>query len=139
MPLALIILAAFLILTGIKGNYAAVGTQFENDVMGSGGFLEFFIGIVGIAAFFRLIDMPNAGKVFLILVLLAYFLENQSVLTSLESLGASMGSTTTTGASTGSAGTNASTTSATALPGATAPSSVGTIFAPTSGPGSSGQ
>lgn len=93
MPLALVTLAAFLILVGIKGNYAQVGSQFQQDVMGQGGYFQFLAGILGIAIFFRLIGMPNAGRVFLILVILVYLMQNKNVLSALENLSASSGST----------------------------------------------
>lgn len=87
MPLALVVIAWILIMTGINGNYAALGQQFNNDVLGQGGFFNFLVGIVGIAVFFRVVDMPNAGRVFIGLVILAYLLQNANVLTSLESVG----------------------------------------------------
>src|SRR5271166_6466535 len=93
MPLALVILAAFLIMTGITGNYAKVGAQFQSDVMGQGGFISFMEGIIGIAIFFRVIGMPNAGRVFLILVIGVYLLSNQGVLTALQTAVNSTGST----------------------------------------------
>ncbi len=90
MPLALALLAWVLVMTGIRGNYADVGKQFEDDVVGnppaaSGSFLGFVIGITGIAVFFRLIGAPEAGKVFLGLVLLVFLMQNASVFTALSS------------------------------------------------------
>lgn len=87
-------------MTAINGEYANVGAAFEQDVMGNGqggGFLSFIVGIVGIAAFFRLIGMPNAGKVFIVLVILAYLLKNANVLTALESIGAPAAQASTNG------------------------------------------
>lgn len=129
MPLALVILAALLIMVGVKGNYAQVGQQFQQDVLGQGGYFRFVAGLIGIAVFFRLIGMPNAGKVFIILVLAAYLMENSNVLTSLQSAigGGSSAGTTSTG-------------SPTQLAGATTASPIGTVFAPgTSGPGNAPQ
>lgn len=88
MPLALIVVAWILIMTGIRGDYAALGQSFSTDVMSKGGFFNFGVGIVGIAAFFRLIGLPNAGRAFLILVIVAYLLQNQNVLTALEQVAA---------------------------------------------------
>jgi len=88
MPLALIVLAAFLIMTGITGQYAQVGQQFNDDVIGQGGqggFLSYLEGIIGISIFFRIIGMPNAGRIFLILVIVAYLIANQGVLAALQS------------------------------------------------------
>lgn len=89
MPLALITIAALLIMTGINGNYQAVGKQFEQDVMGGGqggGFVSFMVGIIGIATFFRVIGMPNAGKVFISLVIIVFLLKNANLLTAIENL-----------------------------------------------------
>lgn len=100
MPLALIAIAWLIIMTGINGNYTAVGTAFEQDVLNNGqggGFLSFLAGIVGIAVFFRVIDMPNAGRVFLVLVILVFVMRNAGVLTALENIG---GAPTTAAAST---------------------------------------
>lgn len=103
MPIALLALGALLVMTAINGEYANVGAAFEQDVMGNGqggGFLSFIVGIVGIvgiAAFFRLIGMPNAGKVFIVLVILAYLLKNANVLTALESIGAPAAQASTNG------------------------------------------
>jgi hypothetical protein len=91
MPLALLVIGALLIMTGIKGGSApaAVGAAFDQDVMGPSGFLNFLIGLIGIAVFFRLIDMPNAGRFFLILVLLVFLAQNANVLTALQNVTAS--------------------------------------------------
>src|SRR5271165_7252933 len=88
MPLALIVAAWILVMTGIRGNYTDLGKQFQSDVMSQGGFFNFLVGIIGIAIFFRLIGMPNAGRAFLILVILAFLLQNANVLTTLESIAA---------------------------------------------------
>ena len=87
MPLALIFVAAMLIIIGIRGNYAAVGAQAEADIIDpKTGYIQFLIGIIGIGAFFRLIGMPNAGKVFLGLVLLAWIMQNKNVITALQNV-----------------------------------------------------
>jgi hypothetical protein len=90
MPLALVAFAWLAVMTGINGNYAQVGQQFESDVLNNGqggGFLAFMSVLLGIAIFFRLIGLPNAGRVFLILVLVVFLLENANVLTALQNLG----------------------------------------------------
>ena len=88
MPLALVALAAMLFIIGVTGNYDKAGALVEDDVMGTPGpgFLQFMIGIIGIGAFFRLIGMPNAGRVFLILVILVYLMKNSNVITALENV-----------------------------------------------------
>ncbi len=116
MPLALIAIAIMLFIAGVTGNYAQVGTQFQNDVMGAdgkGSFLQFMIGIIGIGAFFRLIGMPNAGRFFLVLVLIVYLMKNSNAITALENV---TSGTPATG--TGTSPATAATPSAAASPGA---------------------
>src|SRR5271166_4411949 len=104
MPLALVALAAMLFIIGVTGNYDKAGALVEDDVMGTPGpgFLQFMIGIIGIGAFFRLIGMPNAGRVFLILVILVYLMKNTNAITALENVTAAASTGSGTGSSTGS-------------------------------------
>jgi hypothetical protein len=118
MPLALVIIGGFLVLTGIEGNYPDVGAAFNQDVLGQGqtggGFFQFLVGILGIAVFFRLIGMPNAGRIFLVLVLLVYIMENPKVISALESVGPGGSATTgTTGGAAASPGSGAAASSGT--------------------------
>ena len=91
MPLLLIVIGSLLIITGVNGQYAALGANFEQDVLGQGqtggGFLNFMVGLTGLAVVFRLLDMPTAGKIFITLVLIVFIMENQGVLTALENIG----------------------------------------------------
>jgi hypothetical protein len=104
MPIALVAAAWLLVMTGINGDESAVGQQFETDVFGSGGsggFLNFLAGILGIAIFFRVIGMPTVGRAFLILALIVFILQNPNVLTAFENIGSSTStSTTASGSST---------------------------------------
>jgi hypothetical protein len=88
MPLALLAIGALLVLIGLTGKESQLGDAFNQDVMGQGGFLQFAIGLAGIAIFFRLLGMPNAGRFFLVLVLLVFLLQNSNVLTMLENVAA---------------------------------------------------
>lgn len=100
MPIALAALAWLLVMTGINGNYSAVGSQFETDVFNngkSGGFINFMAGILGIAIFFRVIGLPTVGRAFLILALLVFILQNPNVLTALESIGGGSSTPTASG------------------------------------------
>lgn len=105
MPLAFLAIAWLTLMTGINGNYTAVGQQMQADFP---GFVGFLAGLIGIALFFRLIDMPNAGRVFLILVLVVYLMEHAGVLTALESLGANAANATATSANSGSSAATSS-------------------------------
>lgn len=100
MPLALAIAAILLVLTAIKGNYAAVGAQFNSTFFGSSttstgpngtstttatqGFLLWFGSILGIAVIFRIIQAPKAGELFIALLILVYFLQNNGILSNIE-------------------------------------------------------
>lgn len=112
MPLFLAIVAIFVILTAIKGNYQAVGQQAQQTFFGSNGqsgFLVWFGSLLGLALVFRVINAPKAGELFIALLILVYFLQNQGVLATLESTVQSAGAASTTGASTtGSTPTGAS-------------------------------
>lgn len=102
MPIAFLAVAWLLVMTGIRGDYKDVGAAFSQDVIGAngqGGFIQFGAGLIGIAVFFRLIGAPNAGKVFLGLVILVFMIQNPNILTALQSIGST---------STASAGTQAS-------------------------------
>src|SRR5208282_5097297 len=99
MPLALVALAAILFIIGVTGNYATAGALVEDDVLGNPGpgFLQFMIGIIGIGAFFRLIGMPNAGRVFLVLVILVYLMKNTNTITALENVAAGSSASASSG------------------------------------------
>lgn len=89
MPLALFLAACLFIAVAIKGNYPQAGALFQQTFFstngGNKGFFVWFASILGIAIIFRIIDAPRAGKAFLALLLVVYFMQNQGVLTSLES------------------------------------------------------
>src|SRR5271170_6612238 len=118
MPLVALALAWLTLMVGINGNYKQVAAQMQADLP---GFFSLMVGILGIAAFFRLIDMPNAGRVFLVLVLIVYLMSNTQVLTSLENIGATStaatpaASTASTGVATTAAATASGTGDATPL------------------------
>lgn len=85
MPLALGIIAILLIATAFKGNYKAVGAQFQETFFGSGtgtGFLTWAASIIGLSIIFRAIQAPKAGELFLTLIILVYFLTHNTLLTS---------------------------------------------------------
>lgn len=106
MPLALIIIAALLILTAIKGNYAAVGAEFNTTFFGQGsqsGFLVWFGSILGLAVLFRVIQAPKAGELFIALLILVYFLQNNSVLTTIENAIQAQGASSSNATSPGGA------------------------------------
>jgi len=128
MPLAFVALAWLLVMTGVNGNYADLSAAFKQDVSGAGGqggFLAFGAGVIGIAVFFRLIGMPNAGKVFLFLVILVFVIENNSaILPALESIGGGSTAPATSGSSPGATGTPSTTATGSGAPstsGATTP------------------
>lgn len=112
MPIALVAAAWLLIMTGINGNEAAVGSEFQKDVFGSGGsggFFNFAAGILGIAIFFRVIGLPTVGRTFLVLVLLVFILQNENVLTVLENIGGASTAANTPAATPTVAGNSATT------------------------------
>ena len=127
MALALVAIAWLLVMTGINGNYTAVGNQMQADFP---GFVNYLAGIIGIAVFFRLIDMPNAGRVFLILVLVAFLMQNTNVLTQLEAV---TGSTSANASANATSATSANAAAATSATGNATP-----LTTPAPGTGSGG-
>lgn len=103
MPLALAILGVLVLVTAVKGNYAAVGQEFNTTFFGSGsgsGFLVWFGSVLGIAILFRLIQAPKAGEMFIALLIIVYFLQHDNILSTIETSIQSAGATgTTTGSS----------------------------------------
>jgi hypothetical protein len=102
MPLALGIIALLIFVTAVKGNYAAVGAQFnETFITGSGqspGFGTWAGSIIGLAIIFRAIQAPKAGELFIAIVILVYFLKNNNLLGSISgALSGAAGSTGQTG------------------------------------------
>lgn len=113
MPLFLAIIGILAVITAIKGNASAVGTQFNTTFFGSTsqtGFIVWFGSILGIALIFRIIQAPKAGELFIALLILVYFLDNNGVLgnieTSLQSVNASSSSSGSSSSSTTNAGQN---------------------------------
>jgi hypothetical protein len=72
MPLALLVIGALAIITGIKGNQAQVLGQFESDLTGSGGFIYWIAAIVVFAIFGRVAGLSSAAKMFIALILVVY-------------------------------------------------------------------
>jgi Flp pilus assembly pilin Flp len=93
MPLALIVLGTLAALTALKGNYDKVGEAFQKDVIE--GFLPMGLGLVGLGVVFSVIGAPNAGRVFISLVLIAYFLTNSTAIKAIEEQVSSLSSTST--------------------------------------------
>jgi hypothetical protein len=87
MALALIIIGMVLGMAAINGTIAdnpktgapGLGTQINRDLFGQngqGGFLEWLLAIAVIAAIFKMVDLPGAGKLFVALVIVAYVIKN---------------------------------------------------------------
>ena len=129
MPVFLILIAVLLIVVGIKGNYPALGAQFDQTFFpngsASGGFFTWFGSIFALAVIFRLIQAPKAGELFIGLLILVYFLQHNNVLTAIEN---AIG----TGAASGSA--SASTSITPAVPGTPGTASTGTAASVTIAP-----
>lgn len=84
MPLALLVIGFLAIITAIKGNYSDVATQFETDLVGSGGFIYWIaaIAVVGIIA--RIFDLPDTGKVFIALLVFVFVLSQNGLWTNAQ-------------------------------------------------------
>ena len=87
MPLALFLAAIMFGIIAVRGNYAEAGNLFNKTFFGAGsgsGFLKWFGSMVAIAVIFRIIQAPKAGELFLTLLLIVYFLQNQGVIQAIE-------------------------------------------------------
>lgn len=87
MPLALGFIALLLFVVAIKGNYDEAGKLFNQTFFKYGespGFLLWAGSIFGLSIIFRLIGAPNAGRAFIGLLVLVYFLTHNNVLQQLN-------------------------------------------------------
>ncbi len=88
MPVFLLVIAGLLFVVAIKGNYSALGAQFDQTFFpngsANGGFFTWFGSIFALAVIFRLIQAPKAGELFIGLLILVYFLQHNNVLTAIE-------------------------------------------------------
>lgn len=95
MPFALLFIGMILIITGFQNTYSAFGQQVQKDFTGSGSFIYWLaaIGIVGALGYIK--DLQGFSRVFMLLIVVALFLEpgNNSLFANLKS-GLSAGSTT---------------------------------------------
>lgn len=95
MPFALLFIGMILIITGFQNTYSAFGQQVQKDFSGSGSFVYWLaaIGIVGALGYIK--DLQGFSRVFMLLIIVALFLEpgNNSLFANLKS-GLSAGSTT---------------------------------------------
>jgi hypothetical protein len=136
MPLALLLIGAFLGLLAINGKYADALTLIGNSAKkapgGSVSLLEAFAGIILVAALFRAVELPRAGEAFLVLLVVVFLtIEGDRFLTKFESAAAGIGS----GSASASSGSGA--TSGGASPAAPSGGSIYPNAAPATG-GSSG-
>ena len=82
MGLTLIIIGAILIMAAINDKVGDLGTLVKNDFFGANGaygFLVWAAAILAIAALLGILEMPEAGKMLILLVMLAYLLGNANI------------------------------------------------------------
>jgi type III secretory pathway component EscV len=83
-PVALLALAIIFVVTAIKGNQNDVATQFNSDITGSGGFFVWVGALLLIAVGGRLLGVPKAGKVLIILIIAVYVISQNGVFSKLS-------------------------------------------------------
>lgn len=99
MPVALIVIGLILGMAAVNDQIPALGKLVKSDLFGSKagdyGFLVWAAAIIVVAAVMRVLNLPEAGKMLVILVVLAYLLGNgnipQQILTAIESAGSVTG------------------------------------------------
>lgn len=88
MPLVLLILAAMVIVVGLKGNFSAVAHQLDVDLLGEpsangtpagASFLLWIGAILFIAVVGKILNIPTASKLFMVLILCVYLVSNAGV------------------------------------------------------------
>ena len=83
MPIALILLGIVIASATVNDQLGALGTQAKTDLFGvSGGkvgFIEWAAAILVVGALFRAVDLPDAGKALVALIILAFLLGNTGV------------------------------------------------------------
>jgi hypothetical protein len=99
MPAALIIIGLVLGMAAVNDKIGDLGTLIKSDFFGSKqgdyGFIVWAAAIIIVAAVLRVLDLPEAGKLLIVLIVLAYLLGNanipQQILTAIESAGSVTG------------------------------------------------
>jgi hypothetical protein len=84
MPLALLFIGLLLVIVAIKGNYSAVFSQLETDLTGSGNFLVWIFAIMFVAIAGKILELPQAAKLFVTLILVVYVVSNVGIFTKAE-------------------------------------------------------
>ena len=82
MGLALVIIGAIIIMAAINDQIGALGSLVKEDFFGTDGtygFLVWAAAILAIGAVLGMLDLPEAGKVLIILVVIAYLLGNANI------------------------------------------------------------
>jgi hypothetical protein len=104
MPVFIFFVAAIFGLAAINGKVGTLFTQAKADLFGTGqsyGFIVWAAAILVVAAVFKAIDLGDAGKVFIALLIIAFLLGTPDVVNSLEQQLKPGASSTTTPATTG--------------------------------------
>lgn len=86
--LSTLIIGILLFITFMKGNYAAVFGQINQDLFGSGsgsGFLVWAAAILAIALLGSILQIPKAAKLFIILIIVVYLIKTPNLWAQLES------------------------------------------------------
>jgi len=78
MPLAFLLIGILFVIVAVKGNLSAAWTQFDSDLTGSGGFIYWIVAIILLAILGRVLEMPNAAKAFIGLVVVVYVFHQSS-------------------------------------------------------------
>ncbi len=84
MVVALLVIGIILGLAGINGQLPALGAQVKKDLLAQGGqvgFIEWAGAILGVSIITKNLDMPEAGKLFMALIVIVYLLKNEQVIT----------------------------------------------------------
>lgn len=77
MPYALIVIGLAMVLSGVNGCYAALGSQLKTDFTGSQNFVIWVLAIMAVGAIGYVKDLREFSHYFLALIILAMVLSNK--------------------------------------------------------------
>jgi hypothetical protein len=83
----LLVFGVIIGMAAVNGKIPELGAQLNKDILGANnqlGFAEWAAAILAIAILTKSVDLPGAGRALMVLVVLAFLLSDQGLLTQIE-------------------------------------------------------
>lgn len=77
MPVALLLIGALLVATGLRGTYPQLGALLAADFSGSGSFWYFVFGVIIIGSIGNIPDFREISRLLIALIVVVYMLSNR--------------------------------------------------------------